>query len=180
MLARSDSVLLLIDMQQSYVGKLHDEERLVEGVGRMAEASGILEVPLIVTEQYPKGLGGTRAEIMQRLPEKYDRFEKTSFSCLGAEGLPERLRNLGRRQVVVVGIETHVCVGQTVHDLLAAGYEPHIIRDAIGSRFPLEDGVSWQKMTGSGAVPSSVEGALFEWLDGARDPHFKAVQKLVV
>ena len=108
------------------------------------------------------------------------RFEKTSFSALGAPGLADRLRELARPQVVVTGIETHVCVNQTVHGLLAAGCQPHVVRDAISARFALEDETGFAKLVGSGAVPSSVESVLFEWLRDSRNPAFKAVQKLVV
>jgi nicotinamidase-related amidase len=108
------------------------------------------------------------------------RFEKTSFSCLGALGLREHLRSLGRDQVVVAGIETHVCVNQTVHDLLHEGWQPHLVRDALSARFALEDETGFSKMVGSGAVPTSVEALLFEWLRDAKASAFKAIHKLVV
>ena len=127
-----------------------------------------------------KGLGPLREEILSCVPEGAARFEKTSFSVLGAEGLEEHLAELGRDQVVVAGIETHVCVGQTVHELLAHGFQPHAVRDAIGARFPLEDETGYAKMIGSGAVPASVEGVLFEWIRDARSPDFKAIHRLVV
>jgi len=174
------SILLVIDLQESYRGKLLHEERVVTASSRLLDAAGVLGVPVIVTEQYPKGLGPTREEIALRLPPGAERFEKTTFSCLGAPGLRERLRALGRTQVVVAGIETHVCVAQTVHDLLAGGWQPHVVRDALTARFALEDETGFAKMLGSGAVPASVEGALFEWLRDARAPGFKAIHKLVV
>ena len=97
-----------------------------------------------------------------------------------APGLADRLRELARPQVVVTGIETHVCVNQTVHGLLAAGCQPHVVRDPISARFALEDETGFAKLVGSGAVPGSVESVLFEWLRDSRNPAFKAVQKLVV
>lgn len=173
------SALLVIDVQEGYRGKLHGEERLVRATSRLLEAAGILGVPVLVTEQYPKGLGATREEVACRIPPGAARFEKTSFSALGAEGLLGHLRGLGREQVVVAGIETHVCVGQTCHGLLAEGFAVHAVRDAIGARFPLEDEAGWAKLVGSGAVPASSESVLFEWLHDARHPEFKAIHKLV-
>ena len=174
------SLLLLIDVQESYRGKLHEEARLVQAAQRLLGAAGELGLPVIVTEQYPSGLGGTREEVAAHVPADAARFEKTRFSALGAPGLLEHLRGLGRDQVVVTGIETQVCVSQTVHDLLAEGLRPHVVRDGVTSRFPLEDAVGYAKMLGSGAVPACVEGALFEWLGDARAPGFKAVHRLVV
>jgi nicotinamidase-related amidase len=179
-LDRDRSALLVIDLQDSYRGKLHGEEHLVASARRMIFAAGVLGVPVLVTEQYPKGLGATRAEIAEALPGDAARFEKTSFSAFGAPGLPEKLAALGRDQLVVVGIETHVCVNQSVHDALARGLAVHLVRDAIGARFPLEDETGFAKAVGSGAVPASSESALFEWLRDARAPAFKAIHRLVV
>lgn len=179
-LDRDTSLLLVIDLQESYRGKLHREEGVVAASRRMIEAAHLLGVPILVTEQYPKGLGATRAEIAEVLPPGAERFEKTSFSALGAEGLGARLDALARPQIVVVGIETHVCVNQTVHDLLARRLQAHVVRDAITARFPLEDETGWSKLAGSGAVPTSSECALFEWLGDARAREFKAIHRLVV
>jgi nicotinamidase-related amidase len=137
-------------------------------------------VPVVVTEQYPKGLGATRAEIAALWPPGTARFEKTSFSCWGVPELRAHVRGLARSQVIVAGIETHVCVSQTAHDLLADGLEVHLPRDAVSARFALEDEAGFAKMVGSGAVPTSVEAVLFEWLRDAKAPGFKALHRLVV
>jgi nicotinamidase-related amidase len=180
MLAAERSALLVIDLQESYRGKLHEEARVLRGAARLLDAAGVLGVPVLLTEQYPKGLGPTREEIASHLLPGCVRFEKTAFSALAAPGLLAHLRGLERDQVVVAGIETHVCVNQTVHGLLAEGLQPHVVRDAIGARFALEDEMGFAKLLGSGAVPGSVESVLFEWLRDSRAPTFKAVQKLVV
>lgn len=179
-LRRERSVLLVIDVQESYRGKLFEEDRLVEAAARLLRAAEILGIPVVLTEQYPKGLGATREEVARHVPEDARRFEKTAFSALAAPGLRDHLRELGRDQVVVAGIETHVCVSQSVHDCLAAQLQPHLARDAITARFALEDQAGFDKMTRSGALPASTEAILFEWLRDARDPDFKAVHKLVV
>lgn len=179
-LDRHDSALLVIDLQESYRGKLHGEDGVVAASRRMIEAAALLGIPILVTEQYPKGLGATRAEIAEKLPAACERFEKTSFSALGAGAVGERLAALARGQIVIVGIETHVCVNQTVHDLLARRFQVHAVRDAITSRFAREDEIGWQKIVGSGVVPTSSECALFEWLGDAKAPEFKAIHRLVV
>ena len=179
-LAPDASLLLVIDVQESYRGLLHEEERTVRGCQRLLQGAGTLEIPVVVTEQYPKGLGRTRAEVEEVVPTHAARFEKTAFSCLGADGLLEHLRASGRENIVVAGIETHVCVNQTTHGLLAEGFQVHLPRDAVSSRFALEDEAGYAKMTGSGAIPTSTEAVLFEWLEDAKHPAFKAIHKLVV
>jgi nicotinamidase-related amidase len=174
------STLILIDLQESYRGKLHEEARTLAATSKLLRAAELLGIPVFATEQYPERLGATRSEIAPLLPAATRRFAKRSFSCLRAEGLGGALRELGRDQVVVAGIETHVCVSQTVHDLLHEGYRVHVVRDAVTARFPLEDETGFAKMTGSGAVPTSVEALLFEWLRDSRAPEFKAIHKLVV
>lgn len=180
--AHENTAVVMIDMQEKLAGAMKEDVWAItqRNANTFLSAAKLFEMPVVVTEQYPKGLGATREEIAKHLPEGCHRFEKTSFSAWGAPGVAERLRELGRDQVVVTGIETHVCVGQTVHDLLAQGLQPHLVRDAVTARFALEDEVGFAKMTGSGAVPASAESVLFEWLGDARAPAFKAVQKLVV
>lgn len=180
MLTRQRAILLVIDLQASYAGKLANEERVVRASQRLLQAAPALGLPVLVTEQYPKGLGKTRPEIEAHIPADAARFEKTSFSCLGAPGLREHLRGLGRDQVLVAGIETHVCVSQTIHDLMLEGYQPHAVRDALTARFALEDETGYAKILGSGAVPASTESALFELLRDAKAPEFKSVHRLVL
>jgi nicotinamidase-related amidase len=179
-LDRNRSVLLMIDLQEAYRGKLANEPRVIATAVKLLDAAGLLRIPVVVTEQYPKGLGPTRDELVSHLPANARRFEKTTFSGLGAPGLREHLRELGREQIVVAGIETHVCVSQTVHDLLASGLQPHLVRDAMSARFALEDETGFAKMLASGAVHACLEGALFEWLGDARAEEFKAAHRLVV
>lgn len=178
-LSRERSALLVIDLQDGYRDKLYEEERTIHRSLRTIDAAAGLGLPVIVTEQYPKGVGRTRAEIATRLPEGTKRFEKTAFSCYGAEGFPEYLREIGRDQIVVIGIETHVCVNQTTHDFLAEGFAVHLVRDAITARYALEDETGWRKMVDSGAVPTTSECIIFEWLRDAKSPEFRALRDLV-
>lgn len=179
-LSRERSVLLVVDLQESYRGKLHEEARVVRGAVRLLRAAGVLGLPVLLTEQYPKGLGPTREDVAAHLPEGSQRFEKVSFSALGAPGLPEALARLGRDQVVLAGIETHVCINQTAHDLLARGLQVHLVRDAVTARFALEDETGVAKLVASGATLASSELALFEWLERGGSTEFKAIHALVV
>ena len=132
-------------------------------------------MPVVVTEQYPRGLGETVPEVAEHL-DGVPRLEKTVFSAAAAEGFDLG----GRDQALVCGIETHVCVSQTVHDLLHDGVEVHVAADAVASRSPEDRRVGLDKMERSGAVLSSTEMALFELLGRAGTDEFKTIQKLIL
>ena len=173
-----ESVLLIVDVQESFRKQLKELDLLTRNITILAEAAKILKIPVILTEQYPQGLGKTIAEIAACLGEhKY--FEKTAFSCCQATGFVDELEQIGRKQVVICGIEAHVCVNQTVHELIDKGYSVHVVKDAVASRSERNKEIGWEKMISSGAVPSSVEMALFEMLAESGTEPFKAVQRLV-
>src|SRR5437867_10120416 len=123
LLDRDRTVLVLIDVQESYRRALHGWEGVVAASRLLVDGAAILGVPLLVTEQYPRGLGHTAPELSHRFPTGVVVVEKMSMSCCGAAAFTDRLAAAGRRQVLVAGIETHACVNQTVHDLLAPGYQ---------------------------------------------------------
>ncbi len=178
-LDRSQSVLIAIDVQEAYRGKTVEEGRMLSGVRRLIEAAKVVGVPILATEQYPKGLGHFMSEVATGFPAGQQIIEKRSLSCLGADGFAQSLHALQRRQVVVCGIEAHACVNQTVHDLLDRGYAVHLPFDAISARFEHDCRAAWEKMIGSGAIPSSVEMACLEWVRSADAPEFKAIQKIL-
>ena len=178
-LDRNQSALVVIDVQEAYRGKTVEHERMVRGVRRLIEAAKIVGVPLLATEQYPKGLGHLIPEVSECFPAGVDVIEKLSMSCCGEPRFGERLRALHRTQMVVCGIEAHACVNQTVHDLLERGFQVHVPFDATSSRFDADYRAGWEKMIGSGAVPSSVEMTCLEWVRTAAVPEFKALQKIL-
>ena len=137
-----------------------------------------MQVPVLVTEQYPKGLGHTQPEVAEGFPAGQRVIEKMSMSCC-ASRVREQLAALRRSQVVVCGIEAHACVNQTVHDLLERGYQVHVPYDAISARFEHDYRIGWEKIVGSGAVPSTVEMACLEWVRTAEAPEFKAIHELI-
>jgi nicotinamidase-related amidase len=176
---REQSALVVIDVQEAYRGITVDAERMLRGVRRLIEAAKLVGVPILATEQYPKGLGHLMHEVAEVLPDGIEVLEKRSLSCCGIPRFTECLAALSCRQVVVCGLETHACVNQTTHDLLDRGYQVHVPYDAVSSRFEVDYRIAWDKMIGSGAVPSTVEMICLEWVRTADAPEFKAVQQLL-
>jgi nicotinamidase-related amidase len=178
LLSSNEAVLLIVDVQESFRKHIADFANMTRNISILVEASKILKVPVIVTEQYPQGLGHTVTEISACLGE-HKQFEKSCFSCCQSKDFMTGLNDSGRKQVLVTGIEAHVCVNQTVHDLLSEGYGVHIITDAISSRSQKNKEIGIQKMLSSGAIVSSVEMALFEMLVESGTENFKLIQRLV-
>jgi nicotinamidase-related amidase len=172
LLDRDRTALVVVDVQESFRPYASFED-VAGACAKLVQAARILEVPALVSEQYPKGLGPTAPEV--GITDE-PRIEKTVFSAVRADGFDLD----GRDQAIVCGIETHVCVSQTVHDLLARGIEVHVPADAVGSRHAIDYERGLERMERAGAVVSTVEAALFELLQRAGTPEFKAVQKLIL
>jgi len=179
MLDRTRSALLVIDVQEGYRGHTVDHERMVRAVRMLVDAATLLEVPVLATEQYPKGIGHLQPEVAEGLPSATEIIEKMSMSRCGQPRFVAALEGLARSQIVVCGIEAHACVNQTVHDLLARGYQVHVPLDAISARRELDLRAGWEKIVGSGAVPATVEMVCLEWVRTAESPQFKAIHKLI-
>jgi nicotinamidase-related amidase len=170
--------LLVVDLQEAYRKVLHEWDRTLARAGVLVRAARALGLPLLYTEQHPKGLGSTAPELRDPLGDA-PRFEKRTLSALGAPGLRAHLAGLGRDVAIVCGIETHACIDQTVHELLADGMQVHLAVDALGSRRPFEHEQALAKMLRSGALPGSVEQIALECLRSADHPAFKSVQALL-
>jgi nicotinamidase-related amidase len=170
------ATLIVVDVQEGFRKAVPDFDRVAKATSTLIEGAEAIGIPVVVTEQYPKGLGETAPEIAEHLPEGTEPLEKVCFSATDAEGFDLG----GRDQALVCGIETHVCVNQTALDLLGSGVEVHVAEDAVGSRTELNKRVGLQKMERAGAVLSTVEMALFELLGRAGTDEFKRVQKLVL
>ncbi len=178
MLDTSNSLLLVIDIQDRLVASL-DKDVIVTRVGKLVDAANILDVPVVLSEQYPKGLGHTVPLISSKLKEGTPVVEKTSFSLLREEGFLDRIKAYGKKQIVICGIETHICVHQTTEELINAGFEVVVAKDACASRSKYEFKQGIEAMHDNGAKISCVEIILFEWLRGAKHPKFKEVQALI-
>jgi len=173
------TVLAIIDMQESFRSPISDFAEMAAHIALVAHAAQLLNVPLIVTEQYPKGLGHTANEIKAVLPAGFNVIEKTAFSSCGASAFEAELERTQALHVLICGIEAHICVNQTTHDLLERGYRVHLLTDCIAARTEQNRQTGLSKMQQSGAIPSSTEMALFELLRDAKHEQFKAIQKLI-
>jgi nicotinamidase-related amidase len=172
LLVRDRAALVVVDVQEGF-RPYAAFEPVARSCAKLLEAARILDVPALVSEQYPKGLGHTAPEVGLQGETV---IEKSVFSAARADGFDLA----GRQQAIVCGIEAHVCVSQTVHDLLAQGIEVHVPADAVGSRHDVDYERGLERMERAGAVVGTVEAALFELLERAGTPEFKAVQKLIL
>jgi nicotinamidase-related amidase len=175
LLTAEDAVLLLIDLQQRLVPVIHDHEVVVARTVRLAEAARLFDVPVCATEQYPAGLGPT-VPPLAAYPQEV--LSKTAFSAAGAPGF-DTLLPAGVGEIIVAGCEAHVCVLQTVLDLLASGHRVVLAADAIGSRDPADRAAAIDRARQHGAEIVTSEMVLFEWLRDSRHPKFREVQKLL-
>lgn len=175
----SRAVLVIVDVQEAFRSAIPDFALIASRISIAVRGSEILDIPVIVTEQYPKGLGRTAEELLFGLEKEVPIIEKSTFSACGAAEFVEKLHELKRDQVVLCGIEAHVCVDQTAHDLLDQGFDVHLLSDCVASRFEHDKQAGLAKMYASGVVPSSAEMALFEIMRDSRHQHFRVVQELI-
>ena len=176
LMSRSDSALLVVDVQEKLVPAIATAGRIVWNVRRLIDGASLLGLPVVASEQYPQGLGPTVPELASRLEH---RPAKLGFSC---RELPELFAGLRRQNVeklLLCGIETHVCIQQTALDLLADGWRVYVAADATGSRHDLDHQVALRRMESSGAVITTAEAALFEWCQAAGTPEFKQISRIV-
>jgi nicotinamidase-related amidase len=176
MLERERAALVVIDVQEGFRRAVPGFERVAKATATLIEGAEAIGIPIVVTEQYPKGLGETAPEVAGRLPDGVEPLEKVCFSAADAQGFDLG----GRDQALVCGIETHVCVNQTALDLLGSGVEVQVAEDAVASRSEENKRVGLHKMERAGATLTSVETALFELLGRAGTDEFKRVQKLIL
>jgi nicotinamidase-related amidase len=170
------TALVVVDIQEGFRKAVAEFDQLTRGIATLVRGAEATGVPIVVTEQYPKGLGETVPEVAEHLPEEVESIEKVCFSVAEADGFDLG----GRDQVLICGVETHVCVNQTALDLLASGLEVQIPEDAVGSRFADSKRIGLHKMEQAGAVLTSVETALFELVRKAGGEDFKQIHELVL
>lgn len=176
-----ESLLLIVDVQEKLTAVMPDKvvNRLRRHAGMLLKTAALLNIPVIATEQYPKGLGKLEEELTSLLPQGSSLYEKTGFSCNAAEGLPERLGESQRRQIVLSGVEAHICVLQSALELTAQGYEVFVVGDAVCSRNRENYENSLQRLRHAGVRVVDTESVLFEWVRDSRHEHFKAVSGLI-
>ncbi|MGM0564582.1 MAG: hydrolase [Pseudomonadota bacterium] len=184
-LSRADEALLcVVDIQPRLFSAMgeDDQRRVVDNSGKLIRAAGQLDIPVVVSEQYPSGLGHTHDGLMDLIQEHHPASQvlaKKDFSCMGCEGWQQALAQSGRRELVLCGMEAHICVLQTAAEALAAGYRVHIAADAVVSRHPENRANALARLQAAGAQINNVESLLFEWMRSAAHPDFKALSKLI-
>lgn len=178
MIERKNVTLLVIDYQEKLLPKIHNADAVVAQAVRLIRFARELDIPILLTEQYPKGLGRTVDAIAKEL-DGIAPIEKTSFGCLGDDGFLAALDATGRNQLLLTGVEAHICVMQTALMAVRRGYEVFIPRDAVGSRLSSEYEAGLERLDRSGAVLVTTEMALFETLREAGTPEFKQVLPLL-
>lgn len=178
MLDRNDTVLVVIDVQESFTKAIFEIDRVVSNVVIMVEAAKALGIPIVATTQNKARLGGFISEVAEALPSD-EWIDKMTFSCCRVEAFRSEMEKLGRKTALVCGIETHVCVNQTVHELIALGYKVHVSADAVSSRTEFNWKTGLEKMRQSGAVVTSTETSVFELLGDAAAPEFRRLLQLV-
>ncbi len=175
---REKTLGVVVDVQSRLLPHIHENQRIVKNMVKLIKGLKILDIPLVVTQQYTKGLGLTVPQIEEALQD-YDPIEKLAFSCCGSPDFMEKITESGKNNVILMGIEAHVCVLQTAIDLAALNYQPVIIADCVSSRKPEDKAIALDRMKTEGAILSTSESILFELCEIAGTPAFKEISKLV-
>ena len=173
-----DCVFVQVDVQERLFPHIADKEELEKNLITLIQGLKLLEVPIIVNEQYKKGIGETIPSLKE-LTDDYPHFEKTTFSCCGnIDGL-SAIKATGKKIVILAGIETHVCVLQTALDLLEEGLQPVLVTDCVNSRKANDKEIAISRMIQAGVIPTTYESLLFELTVNAKHPQFKGISSLV-
>jgi nicotinamidase-related amidase len=174
---REETALLVIDVQERLMPVIHNSQQVFENINRLIQGAEILKLPVVVTEQYPKGLGNTCHEV--QLPDNANIIQKVSFSCLLSEPVKMKLEQLNVKSLILCGVESHICVLKTALDALKQEYDVHVVADAVSSRTEASKKVALERMRQSGAFIVTTEMILFQLLDEAGTEEFRAISKLI-
>lgn len=175
-MSAGNTALLVIDVQDKLTPLIPNGRFLTRNIAFLIDAARLLGMPVQATEQYPKGLGATVPELLDRLPE---RPSKVAFSCCGIPSVVDGFRAAGRPKILLAGIESHVCVQQTALDLLALDFRVYVAADAVASRFAVDHEMALRRLERTGAIITTCEAAVFEWTGSAANPQFKEISRLV-
>jgi nicotinamidase-related amidase len=178
-LNKQDCLLLIIDVQEKLTNAVFNKSTLLNKAEIISKTASILDIPVIITEQYPKGLGYTISSVKSAFNNKCKIFEKITFSALDNSLISESIEKLNKKQVILFGIETHICVNQTANALIQNGYDVTVIADACGSRDEIEHKFGLERIKEHGAHIITTETVVFEWLKSAKHPQFKEIQALI-
>ena len=180
MLNQENCLFFIVDLQEKLINAAFNKDIIEKNSSILEKAANILNIPVLVSEQYPKGLGGTIDEIATNLDSTNTHYyEKTTFNALCVDEIKKQLMDYGKKQIVIFGIETHICVYQTTQALIEEGYEVIVIKNACGSRTPDEYTSALECMKENAAIIKTTEMVLFELLKVAKHPKFKEIQSLI-
>ncbi|MEN3000375.1 MAG: hydrolase [Armatimonadota bacterium] len=179
LLSRDRSVLIVVDMQEPFLSMIKVRDLIERNIAFLLQVAKLLNVPILATLQNAERLGGVVPALQTLLPEQPAPIDKLCFSCLGAESFARALQETGRQQVVLTGIEAHICIMQTALDLLKAGYRVHVPYDAVASRGKPEWKYALLRLQHAGAVVTSVESVTYEWLYQAGTEEFRQLLPLI-
>jgi nicotinamidase-related amidase len=172
------TTLVLIDFQEKLFPAMHDKDKLLRNVVKLVQGAKVLEIPIILTEQYPKGLGSTIPEIKSLIPD-IKPIEKVCFNCCDEDQFCTALDGLKRKQLLIAGIEAHICIYQTALALVQAGYEVQVVGDCVASREPENKVTALSRLVSEGVILTTMEMALFELLKEAKGDKFKQISSIV-
>lgn len=178
---KENSLLVAIDYQEKLMPAIEGEKAIEEKAAGLIKGARILEVPILITQQYTKGLGKTVAKITEALGE-FDYVEKNTFSCMKTPEFANAIFGMaaaGRKTIVLCGVETHICVQQTALDLLDAGFDVFVVADCSGSRTSENNQTALARMTQAGAFVTTYESVLYEWLESSKTQGFKEISQIV-
>jgi len=176
-----DSQLLIIDIQDRLASAMPEDvlDKIIKNNNVLLTTASKLNIPVIHSEQYPKGLGNTVTALAEQFPETSQSVTKTSFACTGTEKFNELIAKQKRQQIIITGIESHICVLQTALQLQQQGYAVYVVEDAVCSRKKFNHKNAMNRLRQSGIIISNVESVMFEWLGDAMHPEFKTLSKLI-
>ncbi len=177
-LIRDDAVVVIVDIQERLAEAMSMRQKVVDNSLHLIELAKMFDIPIVVTEQYPKGLGPTVPEIKEALPY-YSPVEKLSFNCCGTSEFSETMREVGRKKVILTGMETHICVLQTALGLMQDGYDVHLAADAVCSRTKENWKIGTEFMRSAGTIVTCTETVLFQLLGVAGTEEFKAISRRI-
>lgn len=173
------SLMLIVDMQERLIDGIYDRDRTLVSIRQLIQAATIMHVPIVATTQNADKLGGLEPSLEALLPTLHQPYDKIAFSCLCNPTIAAELQRSGRRQILLCGLEAHICVCQTALDLTQHGYQVHAVEDGISARTEANWKLGLDKMRLSGVIPCSVETAMYEWLGEAGTSQFREILKLV-
>lgn len=177
LMKRDDSLVLIIDVQERLAPAMDNPREVINGCAQLIGVAQNLQIPFLITEQYSKGLGPTMVDLRQEAGEGVEYLPKMEFSCARNVEIMQKIKQSGKKQIIIAGIETHICVTQTALDLQAAGYDVFVVSNACSSRNPIQAVIAFQRLSHHGVDVVSSEMVIFEWLEKAGTEEFKNISK---